>query len=430
MKRYAILLALFAVAHPAAAQQSAVIDSAVPYVRALTKPAVAQMLPRYFYLDGANRYRFGKPWMDSLLVRPPEDEEGIQRVASIVARMRNSVIDAYRPTTYAMFFDKRPIALPSYLQLSDVDRKRITRGKYSLGFDFAPADTLMAIVSTADITEAEALRRISTHKFDALIQHHSQSFYPVPLSRELLAANLAAAASNRPLDRLYAYANPAGLLHYTDLRTNMTQYRALFDTLRLHQKEILDYIAANVARYMPVGTQLQRDVSFFIVDWSDGWGADDVTAVDIEYYKGDVDRLINTLLHETFHAAQGAAPKRPGWKKAPLTTAADSMFDEAARQLLIEGTANFVAPTVKRSVASADSMARKGSQILQQLDALAAAPTYDRKAAQTIIDSGVSGGGPFYWLGAAMAKVIVEQLGEQALAETFREDGIGFLRTY
>ena len=399
-------------------------------VNALSKPAVAQMLPTFFYLDGRILSRSGKAYADSFMVRPGDDTAGIVRVAYFAAKMRHALLDAYKSTTYSASFDDRPIVIPGYVNISAAAAQRVAHTGIKLGFDFGPADTLMAIVSTPDISQAEVLPRISTHPFDALIQHHSQSFYPIPLSRELLAANLAAAASNRPLDQLYAYANPMGLLHYVDVRNNRVQYRMLLDTLKQHEPQIVQYIASKVADYMPADLELTRNVSFFFVDWSDGWGASDVTAVDLEYYKGDVDRLINTQLHETFHAAQHSVTSARGWRKANIASAADSALDEAATDLIIEGTANFVAPTVTRTAASADSMAQRGEALLEQLVALAKAPQYDRARARKILDEGVSGGGPFYWLGSAMAKTIVDQLGARALAETFRKDGIEYVRTY
>jgi len=41
-----------------------------------------------------------------------------------------------------------------------------------------------------------------------------------------------------------------------------------------------------------------------------------------------------------------------------------------------------------------------------------------------------AGGGPFYWLGSAMSKLIVEELGADALANTLKHDELEFLRTF
>lgn len=396
-------------------------------IASLSKPEAAQVLPTYFYLDGSASGRTARSDMDSLVTRGPGGDAGAVRLAYLVASMRHRTLDRFRTTTYRATFDSAPVAIPAAVRAAG----RTQPPGFALSFDFGPVDTLLAIVTTRDITPAQVLPRISIHPFDALIRHHSQSFYPQPLSRELLALNLSHAASNQPLDRLYAYAAPAGLLHYVDLRTNAPRYRALLDTLRRHEDEILGYAAQTIAQYVPPGTQLNRRVSFFVVDWSDGWGAMDVTAVDLEYYKGDLDRLINTLVHESFHATQQAVRAAHPASGTTPRTAADSALRAAAEYLLVEGTANFVAPAVRRTPESAAAMADSGAVLLDRLVALTQAPgSFDRTAAQEILDRGVAGGGPFYWLGAAMTRTLVERDGPRAVGAALEAGSMGLLRSY
>jgi hypothetical protein len=395
-------------------------------IAALSKPAAAQALPSNFYFDGRVLASSARLLMDSLSVRGPDGDAGAVRLAYLLGSYRRRVFESYKNSGYQLSFGSGTNAVPAY-----IDRGRaMTRG-FDLSFDFGPFDTLMVIVSTPDITAAQILPRISTHAFDALIDHHSQTFYPIPLSRELLALNLSHAASDAALDRLYAFAAPQGLLHYTDLRSNAAGFRAMTGALKAREQDILAYVANTISKYVAPDTKLSRRVSFYVADWSDGWGADDVTAVDIEYYKGDIDRLVNTLLHETFHATQHAIQLAHPTPALILRTAADSALAQAADQILVEGTANFIAPTIKRSPESAAMMADSGTVLMRQLVALSAKPgAYDRKAAQAIIDLGVSGGGPFYWLGAAMAKTIADRSGPRAIGKAFEGDGIDFIETY
>ena len=59
------------------------------------------------------------------------------------------------------------------------------------------------------------------YQFDQLIKHRHASFYPNPLNKERLATCLEIAASTKPLDQLYKYMNPVGLLYFTDIKTNL-----------------------------------------------------------------------------------------------------------------------------------------------------------------------------------------------------------------
>jgi len=394
-------------------------------VGSLSKAAAAQSLPGHFYSDGRWQTANGKKLIDSLAIRPPDGDAGMVRLAYLAGWYHRLVVDAYRGSSYRLTFDSTSNVVPDFVGHA----MPVPKG-FDLSFDFEPVDTLMAIVLTPDITPREVLPRISTHKFDALIRHHSQSFYPIPLSRELLALNLSRAASNQPLDRLYAFIAPHGLLHYADLRSNAAGFRDMVGALKSHEADITSWVANTIGKYVDPDTKLTRRVSFFVVDWSDGWGADDVTAVDLEYYKGDLPRLINTLLHETFHATQHSISEAHHVDEIPGATPAEKAIRVAAHYILVEGTANFISPTIERTPESAAAMADSGTTFLRHLADLTKEPTFNADSAQTINDNGVSGGGPYYWLGAAMAKVIVDHEGPKAIGRAFNSNPIEFIRTY
>jgi hypothetical protein len=392
----------------------------------LSKAAAAQAMPGLFYLDGRSQSVNGKKMMDSLALRPADGDAGTVRLAYLAGWYRKIVVDAYRGSGYRLTFDSAETVIPDFVKTG----KTMPRG-FDLSFDFAPVDTLTAIVLTPDITPQQVIPRISTHKFDALIHHHSQSFYTIPLSRELLALNLSHAASTQPMDRLYSFMAPHGLLHYTDLRNNAEGFAKMVAVLKSRETDIMSYVANTISNYVDADTRLTRRVSLFVVDWSDGWGADDVTAVDIEYYKGDMPRFINTLLHETFHATQHAIAEAHHVPEVEGSTPQEHALRVAAGYILYEGTANYVAPTIGRTPESAAQMADSGTALLRQLaDLVNGQGGFNGDSAQKINDAGVAGGGPYYWLGAAMAKVIADQNGPKSIGRAFNSDPIEFIRTY
>jgi hypothetical protein len=298
-----------------------------------------------------------------------------------------------------------------------------------LSLDFAPAETLLAIVTTPDIGYERALARISTPAFDALVGHHSQAFYPIPLSREQLALNLAHAASTQPLDMLYMYARPNGFYHFADVRQNAERYRGMFADLQRHAADIGAYTSTGLSPYLPRGTRLERRVSFDFDDLSNGWGSGNIAAMPLEYYKDDYLRMFNTMVHETFHAAQSSVQGSSTRPARMLTSAADTALAQATRTILMEGTANYIAPALARSPASADSMSRVGAQLLSDLAELRHG-TWNGAKAQEILNHGVASGGPFYWLGAAMARSLVERDGPAAIGRAIQSDGLGFAHMY
>jgi hypothetical protein len=399
------------------------LTTVLDLVGRLSQPAAVQLLPSLAYLEGSPAQRSVRAFIDTLALRPPSGGAGVVRVAYLLARSRHEILGNTRSTYLARFGD-REFALPS-----PPDARPQPGAAIRLTLDFAPAETLLAIVTTPDVGYAEALRRISTPAFDALISHHGQAFYPVPLTREQLAQNLSHAASSQPLDQLYMYARPNGFYHFADMRQNAARYRQIFAELRRHQGDIAAYANAALAPFVPPRTQLDRRVSFYFNDLSDGWGSGTIAAVPIEYYKDDYLRMFNTMVHETFHAAQSTVQATSARPVRRLRTAADSALAQAARTLLIEGTANYIAPAIARSPASADSMSRAGSALLAELAAMRRTG-WDAPRAQTILNQGVASAGPFYWLGAAMSRRLVERGGAAAIGRAVGSDGLGFVRSF
>jgi hypothetical protein len=67
-----------------------------------------------------------------------------------------------------------------------------------LSFDYAPAEIVLNILETPNITYQEIMEKINIRQFQALYNHHSQSFYTTPLNKERMAMCLSKASSNEP----------------------------------------------------------------------------------------------------------------------------------------------------------------------------------------------------------------------------------------
>jgi len=266
----------------------------------LSSPAAAQLLPSDFYLDGSTSTNGIKSLMDSLAVRPPDDTAGYIRVAYLAAKLREVfLIDQRKNTHYITRFTGEQLKLPTY------NPKAINK-KINLNFDYEPANIIFNILSTPDIKLEEIEKRIMVHQFDMLYIHHAQSFYLYPLNKERLAACLEKASSTNPVDVLYRWINPYGLLNYTEVKNNIEGYKQLITTLSANEKNIFDYIRATISPFLPDSAHYSRKVSFFMINGSDGWGAGDVTAIDLNYFKDDYSQLIPDFAHETFHSGQSA----------------------------------------------------------------------------------------------------------------------------
>lgn len=389
----------------------------------LSKPEVAQLVVERMYGDGS--VGTDRALADSLYLRPPSGVPGAVDVAYFATRLRETVLARARAGgAFATEFSGERLTVPAIASATRTTGAR----RLTLRFDFAPAETLLAIVSTPNITADAATKRISTPLFDPLIRHRSQSFYPMPWSRELLGANLARAASTDPIDRLYIYAQPRGLLQYGDVSLHRERYRAVLRTLQQNEHAILAYVADTLSPYVPEGFSIERAVSIYFAGGADGWASSGATAFDLEYFKDDYQRLLNVIVHETYHGAQSAVAAA-GSPRARLVTVRDSALAQAATTIFLEGTANYIAPAKQRTPAEVLSAAREGEQLVSRIYA-ATGGTVDRDTMRQALNAGVAGGGPFYWLGATMSKAIVDAFGREALAKTLRGSGADFVAEY
>ena len=82
-----------------------------------------------------------------------------------------------------------------------------------------------------------------------------------------------------------------------------------------------------------------------------------------------------------------------------------------------------------RSAAAYQAAVERGRVLLQGVYQ-ASVVTYNPNKLQKLADEGISGAGPFYWLGAEMSRVIVEQLGAKKLANVVPLGGVAFCRLY
>lgn len=388
-------------------------------VSGLSQPAVAQLLTGYFYLDGSYQRKSIRPYIDSLAARPPDGEAGLIRVAYLVSKLRRDLVDlAQADPYYTAQFSNKPIDIPLY------NEGKINRN-ISLSFDYEPALVVLNLLSRSNVSYDEILDKVSSHQFDELIRHHNQGFYPTPLNKERLASCLQIATSTKPVDLLYQYANPDGLLYFTDVKNNLEKYQKLVADLSINQEGIFKYINATISPFLPASTSFNRKVSFFLINDADGWTSNDVAAIDINYFKDDYQKLLPLLAHETYHSGQAAVAIIDTIKREEFV----QLFVDGLNYLTNEGTATYVAPPAVKTIKQKETEVEKGISLLEELY-LNTVVKFNREKAGELANEGFASGGPFYWLGAEMTSVVVENMGNEKLASIIPYGGITFFKTY
>jgi hypothetical protein len=378
----------------------------------LSGPEAAQLLGSFVHMDSAAW--FLEPGLvASLSARPPTGEAGLVEVTARVLRTRKAILgflESRAPGVFATQFEGRPLTVPAGPAPHGAERLKLT-------IDAAPARAILELLQRGETRPAEIQRAMDTPAFRALVQHRSQSFYRFVMTPESLAASLARAAAWTPVDRLWHAANRHAFLDFADVRANLDAYRRLLDELEAQQSDLAAYARRILVPYLPPGVVVDRKVTLFFAGGADGWASSGVAGLDVQYFKDRHERLLDTLVHETFHVAQGlAAPRDLPEASTPAARVREALFDE--------GTASFVAPPQRLSPEEHARRVARAVELLRELEGA------DDTRGSEIVNEGVRGAGPFYWLGFEMSRAIVEDGGPQALARTLAGGAPAFLEAW
>lgn len=386
---------------------------------AMGTPESSQVVSSLMTLDGAALLpeRFG-PFARiarDLMKRPPADDAGIIRNAALAVEFREAMIAFRRPFFRSEFAGK---PWPGGL------KQRLEPSSWSFALNFAPAKTILGLLDKPVSVES-AHAALTGKAFDALWDHRSQSFYTSPMTRDRYALAISIASSRSPALDFYRFLNPVGLLDLNDVTANRGRYEAVIETLAANEQSIAAEVQAKIGPFIPPGTKFDRTVYLLFADGADGWAANGIAGLDLEYFKDDYGRLLSTLSHETYHVAQDAAYEKRFAPKDEQEASAASLFRQGIESIFAEGSASYIAPPKQLSVADRNEMVTKGIALF---DKLASATTADE--AQQLVNDGTKSAGPFYWLGAEMSRVIVDAGGRAALAATLRSGGPCFFDAY
>jgi len=394
-------------------------NKTIKLVSSLSKPEAAQLLTSYFYMDGSYRNRINAVYIDSFAIRPPKGMAGIIRIAYLTSKLRQENIKTQKlSSVYKAEFEEGKLDIPY------INKKNINT-KIELQFDYEPAKIILQLLSKPNISYQEIIDKTDLHQFKKMMDHRSQSFYRTPINKELLATCIQIAASNKPIHQLYRYANPYGLLNFSDIKNNMENYKNLINVLSKNEEEIFNYINANISPLLPKNTKFNREVSFFFMNGADGWAIGDVTSLDLNYYKDDYKTLLNLLLHETYHSGQNAISKN----KEITKEEPNRSFENTMSYIFNEGTASYLAPPKIISSSETLSKIKQGIALFESYYKNTI-QKHTPKEAQKLKNKGIASAGPFYWMGAEMSRVIVTGYTTKKLASIIPYDGVKFFQTY
>ena len=356
-------------------------------------------------------------------IKPPVDLAASLQVAAQIAEIRTANLAALADTMpqYPVSFRNeawtwKSLASPSSgWQLTlDVDGLRAVLDAFDAG--------------VLDEERAQEIARMPA--FSEMLRHRRDLGYvPDPLiDEDGLAWCLEHAASRDPVDCLWKFLHPQNLFDLSDVYTHRAEYRRLLDDLG-RDGQLVQWILGQIAPYTPPHI-IFRDRLTFAVGWGiRGWATSATAGMNIEHAKDDFDRLLPTLVHETYHRLQTqiAFPNpettEVGFDRItsyPLESGSDRHLYQALCYIMLEGSATYVAASEVQRTWTQD--VEPGLALLDRIaDALGDEET------DVLLNEGLRSDGPFYGLGALLSDAIVQDAGPAALGIALQRGAPAFV---
>jgi hypothetical protein len=344
---------------------------------------------------------------EAFIRRAPNGPAGVIRVAALALKWRKEI---FPPTgRLAKPFPASTGALN--LKPAKVSADRMARVNFEINSD--PALIILDILSRPHSAQ-EIETKLQHPLFPQMFVHRSQSFYGAPITREKWNIALQRVSQDEPIDRLYRFIRPSGFFHLNDVKLHAPAYSSFIASLQANRGEIQYWVQSKIAEFLPNGVNVDRKVYLSFGRGAEGWVANDITALGLEFQRDGMDTFLMNLLHESFHSAQSATVNKflkPLDKKEPDDLA---RLRSAMRYIFMEGTATYVGPTARLTEQELTAKRARGLELLEKIQAGYRAK--DFKSLQSALDEGI-GGQALYWFGAKMSADIVEAFGRERFIE-------------
>ena len=307
---------------------------------------------------------------------------------------------------------------------------------WNLALDLSGLNSLISHLDAGRANPDRAREVAAMPAFIEMMRHRRELGYvPEPLiNEEGLAWCIDHAASQDPVDRLWRWLHPHNLFDLADISNDLPLYKALVESLEAAGDRLTDPILARIAEFAPEGVRF-RDRLSFAVGWAiRGWATETTGGINLEHFKDDLPRMLDTLTHETFHRLQTricrANPDSQGDGFERITSLP---FDDPKLRklytvlayLMLEGSATYVGAREPDP-----DWAGQGDGALGLLDqAIVSLQAEDLEAIDGILNEGLKSNGPFYGFGAWLSKGIAEECGPRALGEVLASGAVDFLLT-
>jgi predicted negative regulator of RcsB-dependent stress response len=291
-----------------------------------------------------------------------------------------------------------------------------------IAFDFSGAKNLMTYLERESAATEEAVALAKSVPLQAMLKHRGVK----RITEEQLLQYLYHAQKRDPLHVLYKWVNPTSFWNFGGVSLHIPRFRHVIGAIQRNEDNIKQRIIARLARYLPEGTTFNATVLFLFSRGADGWATDgNLLGIDLEHYGDDYDYLIRLITHEVFHQGQNEVRLR-----LPQLLGSDDdrrFVENAMGGVFGEGTATYVGP-VRTEIHTSELLEKDFKLFGETFRAIYVERNISE--ADSLISYGLRAAGPYYTMGAQMAKTIENVFGRGVLVETVQLGPLDFFLRY
>ncbi len=371
---------------------------------------------------------------DSNTIPVPEDFEGILECAVFLSGIRdhNSTIIAGSNFQYPLDFSGEAFSLP----------ETYTRPpRWSVDIDLSLIHSLLDLYDRGTTTREEADSLAATGIVVNMLEHRRNLGYvpePLPDTGDM-AEFIFRSASTAPVDQVWKWLNPWNDFCLADLYLNRVQYARLLVNLETHRGDIGDYILGRMYEFAPADIAFSERIGF-AVNWGiRSWATSYGLGTNIVQFKDRYSQMLRSITHETFHRLQLRICPVDSSRVSRSPTSFDDLvfygfkspddrkFYETISYVMLEGTATYVGGV--DSTWDETLKMQTGYSILDSLYT-AAYVAHNLDTAESLLNRGLKSNGPFYGLGYAMSRQIVDRGGHAMLGKLLQQGSPFFFMYY
>lgn len=273
-----------------------------------------------------------------------------------------------------------------------------------------------------------------------LMNRKEIGYIPEPLPEtDDLALFIYTAGCTDPVSMIWKWLNPWNYFGFADLYLHANTYYEIIEEINKNKEQFAANITARVGRYLPEDFEYCDQIGFG-VNWGVlNWSTDTQLGINLAQYKNDYSSIYRIASRQLFRKIQSKILQKEYGIKTDNSIQIkdmigglyeniyDQFFYEVLTQILLEGTAAYIAGKEKSWIIADEN--KYGKELLNQIY-YSLYKKVDLKTVEYCKSEGFGPNGPLVSIGYRMTKELVNRYGKMIIYESLKNHYLDFYIKY